>query len=462
MHEIVIFLAAFLRQAPAQIGLTALHRLIKQILEPHRVTGAGFELLAVVTLHQPEGHMLHPGAFRDPAGAAGHLEHAGEVMGLAGIGHVDHPAGAIARRGRREAIANRRQIGGGVVEAAIALLHDHRQGIAILALHPFEEDTLRPRIHHQQTSGLQIGDNSGEVGVVEGFTPFAEADVEAPVDLLELPPRLITEQLPGAAAHRIAALQFHHLLASRGLEDLIGIEALLGLAVKGHQITQIHRIGRAERLRSHLLEMGDQHAELGAPVTHMIEPQHRMAAELQHPRQGVADDRRAQMPHMHLLGDVGTGEVHNHRRPGRSALPLNQRHPQPRVPQPPAQFGRQQLGPQGEIEEAGPGDLRRQAQGGKGRISLQLGQQRRGHLPGSLLQGFGQGQGAIGLKIAEFGLARRHQLGIQAATGGDRRGGRRREGPLQGRAQLAIESLGEAEHGQQKQPAGHLHRPAPL
>ncbi|MCX6023380.1 MAG: hypothetical protein NTZ05_16960, partial [Chloroflexi bacterium] len=33
---------------------------------------------------------------------------------------------------------------------------------------------------------------------------------------------LITEQLPGAAAHRIAALQFHHLLASGGLEDLGG------------------------------------------------------------------------------------------------------------------------------------------------------------------------------------------------------------------------------------------------
>ena len=96
LDEAVLLRAALLGQAAAQVGLGPLHRPIEQVAQAHGVAGAGLEFLAVVPLHQTEGHVLHPHPLADPAGAAGHLEHPGEVGRLAGIGDVDQPAGAIA------------------------------------------------------------------------------------------------------------------------------------------------------------------------------------------------------------------------------------------------------------------------------------------------------------------------------------------------------------------------------
>ena len=185
--------------------------------------------------------------------------------------------------------------------------------MAVLALHSFEEHALGTVIGDQQLSVLQAIHHRRQERVVERLTALAQADVEAVVDLLEFTARLIAEQSPGLQRNGVAPLQLHHLVPGCGLEGFVLIEPLLGLAVERHQIAEIHGVRCLQRFGSHLLEVGDQHPELGAPVAHVIEAQHRMAAELQHPRQRVANDRGAQMPHMHLLGDVGAGEVHHHR-----------------------------------------------------------------------------------------------------------------------------------------------------
>ena len=111
-----------------------------------------------------------------PTRPLGHLEHTGEVVGLTGIGHVDHPAGAITGRPRGEAITNRRQVGGGVVEAAIALLHDQRQGLAVLATHPLKKNAAGTGVDNQQPSSLEVVNHRLQVGVVEGFAALAETD----------------------------------------------------------------------------------------------------------------------------------------------------------------------------------------------------------------------------------------------------------------------------------------------
>ena len=260
-------------------------------------------------------------------------------------------------------------------------------------------------------------------------------DVQPVVDLLELPPRLVAEQTPGLERHRITALQLHHLIAGGGLEVLVLIEALLGLAVKRHQIAEVHGIRRVQRFGGHLLEVGDQHAELGAPVAHVIEAQHGVAAELQNPRQRVANDRGAQVTHMHLLGDVGAGEIHHH---GRRVL--HRRNAKAWISQPGRHLRHQPLGSHRQIDEPRPGDLGLQAESSEGRITLQLRHDRCGDLTGRLLQGFGQGEGPIGLEVPEFRLARRRQLGIQGVAGiGER--------PTHRCSQLLIQGLGEAEHG---------------
>ena len=186
--------------------------------------------------------------------------------------------------------------------------------------------------------------------------------------------------------------------------------------------------------------MGDQHPELGAPVAHMVQPQHRVPTKLQHPSQGVADDRGTQMPHMHLLGDVGTGEVHNHRRrtlDGRNAKPL--------IAQAGGHFRSQALGSDREVDEPRACDLRLQAQLGERRIRLQLLDHGRGDLTRCLLQRLGQWQSTVGLEIPEFGLARWRQLRVQASF--PRLSPGLGERPLHRTAQLCFKGVGDAEHG---------------
>ena len=54
-----------------------------------------------------------------------------------------------------------------------------------------------------------------------------------------------------------------------------------------------------------------QHAELGAPITDVVETLHVVAGERQYVCQGVADDGRPEMADVHLLGNIGRGEI-NH------------------------------------------------------------------------------------------------------------------------------------------------------
>ena len=135
--------------------------------------------------------MLDAAVGGDPTRPLGHLEHPGEVVGLTGIGHIDHPAGAITGRPRGEAITNRRQVGGGVVEAAIALLHNQRQGLAVLTTHPLQKHAASAGVDHQQPSSLEVVNHRLQVGVVEGFAALSKPYVELVVDLLEFAAALV-------------------------------------------------------------------------------------------------------------------------------------------------------------------------------------------------------------------------------------------------------------------------------
>ena len=155
IDEVFRLTALFVLEARTQVSFSALHRLIEQIAQTHGVTGPGLELLTVFSLHQPKGHMLQARAIGNPASPFGHLEHSRKVIGLTGIGHVDHPAGCITIGSCSEPITNCREIGCGVIEAPITLLHDHRQRLAVLAADPFQEDALCPVVGDQQTDLLQ-------------------------------------------------------------------------------------------------------------------------------------------------------------------------------------------------------------------------------------------------------------------------------------------------------------------
>ena len=50
-----------------------------------------------------------------------------------------------------------------------------------------------------------------------------------------------------------------------------------------------------------ILEVPDEHAELCAPVANVVDPLDLVADEPEHAAQRVAEDRRAQVPHVHFL-----------------------------------------------------------------------------------------------------------------------------------------------------------------
>ena len=82
-----------------------------------------------------------------------------------------------------------------------------------------------------------------------------------------------------------------------------------------------------------------------------------------------------------------------------------QRNPEPWIRQPGGHLSGQGLGPQAQVEEARAGNFRLQAEGGEGGIGLQTGRDLLSDGTGLQPQRLGQGQGPIGLEVAEFGLA---------------------------------------------------------
>jgi hypothetical protein len=98
--------------------------------------------------------------------------------------------------------------------------------------------------------------------------------------------------------------------------------------------------------------MLDEHAEGGAPVTHVILPDHVVPDRLEHAHQAVTEDRGAQMPDVHLLCDVRRRVVDHHplRHVGRGDA-------EPLVRRDRAGGAREECVGQGHIDEAGAGDL---------------------------------------------------------------------------------------------------------
>ena len=111
-------------------------------------------------------------------------------------------------------------------------------------------------------------------------------------------------------------------------------------------------------------------------------------------RDGVTDDRRAQVPDVHLLSDVGRGVLHHHGlRTGRRG------ESEPGVVEHLRGLGGDPVVAQGEVDEAGPADL---GLGAHVR-DVQSGGQLAGHLPRRAAQPLAERQRHVGLEIRERG-----------------------------------------------------------
>jgi hypothetical protein len=136
----------------------------------------------------------------------------------------------------------------------------------------------------------------------------------------------------------------------------------------------------------------DDHPELCAPVADVIVALHAVPHELEQPVQRGTDQRAANVTDVHWLGDVGTGVI-NQDDFGitgdidAESIVVDQ--PVGRLFNP--------FGAEGQVDEAGAGDLRRKAEVG----DIQPGDNAIGHGAGRGTGLFRQRHGAVGLKVAE-------------------------------------------------------------
>ena len=84
----------------------------------------------------------------------------------------------------------------------------------------------------------------------------------------------------------------------------------LGLRVESDLRRLVESLKVANRRRDgnivweHVLQMPNQHPELSAPISHVVDSGDIVPHKLQQPTDAFADDGGPQMAHVHLLGNV--------------------------------------------------------------------------------------------------------------------------------------------------------------
>jgi hypothetical protein len=247
--------------------------------------------------------------------------------------------------------------------------------------------------------------------LIEPPARLRKGDAELLVHRQEVPFGLGDQSAPQGERLLVAALQGHHPQPGPGAELLVGVEPCpCGLV----------EVGRVVAGGGGFVQVLDQHAEGGTPVTEVVGPAHVVAEELEQPRRGVADDRRPQVAGVHLLGRVGRGVVdHDGLRPRR-----------PRRLDRAGHEGGDQRVVDGEVDEARAGDGR----GGQP-VQRGAGDDVRGDLPWRAPQRTGQPQGGIALEV---GTLRAPDHRIHGMPGDRLIGGRQPVGQLR----FEIQELG--------------------
>ena len=137
--------------------------------------------------------------------------------------------------------------------------------------------------------------------------PHIERDVELGVHGFQSASAHLYEVLPELVVLLVAALELRELRPC-AFGELLVVARTFGCEL-------VHPLELRDRLRlqgflvSPLAHPDDQQPKLSAPIAQVIVAHHVVTNERQNPRDRIADDRRTQVPNMHLLGDVRAREV---------------------------------------------------------------------------------------------------------------------------------------------------------
>ena len=141
-------------------------------------------------------------------GLPGHREDHLEVQGLLGADHVHRPVAAELVH----PVADRGQVGRGVVVAAVALADDERQRPALAAGETRGERAQRTLALGRDAPLLELADRVREQVVVEALAAdvvVGQAHAEPGIDLVQVLPGDVDEPLPDGQRVRVSGLQPH-------------------------------------------------------------------------------------------------------------------------------------------------------------------------------------------------------------------------------------------------------------
>jgi len=300
----------------------ALAGLVEQVLQREVLARARLERLLVGAEHRAEAEVderrLRAVGGPVPADQARGVEDILEVVALARVDDIDDEV-AVELVG---AEAHGREIGGSVEEPAVRLLdeqraltvgegHDHR---ALVAL---REPRLRERIDHAAEPVAE----EALAAVVLG----ADLHVQRARGLVDLLHRDFDQALPQSHDLCVARLQADERLlrvlhrAARGLVLDLELgdpvrsapELVRGIEIRRRGLFLRAAVGGVEVVEGELREVGlladelrERHRDGKSPVAEVVLAPDLPAEALEHARERVADDRRAQVADMHLLGDI--------------------------------------------------------------------------------------------------------------------------------------------------------------
>src|SRR5690606_1266174 len=259
----------------------------QQVDELDRGSGAGAQDLAVLAEDGAVPDVLGPRRWGEPPGVLRGLEDHREVLGLGQADDVQQAGGVQVP----QAAADGGQVGGGVAEAAVALLDDQGQRVAVAVREALGEDALGALADAEQPELVEFVDDRLELVVVEALAEEVvggEGDVQEVVDRQEVLLRLLDQDLPQPEGRRVAALELDDAGAGPVLEGVVGVELAPGRLVEAVEVADREALGGLGL--ADVQEMLDEHPERGAPFADVVLADDVVPLPLQQADHGVTDD----------------------------------------------------------------------------------------------------------------------------------------------------------------------------
>ena len=341
--------------------------------------------------------MLRLDVLGQVAGLPGGLEEFLEMLRLTHVGDVDDPVGLQLAH----PVPDGCHVGGVVAVAAVRFADDQRRVETLDPQHQRpvvdDGDAALGQVGGHLRKGVVVGRLARQVRIGQQHPETLIGGVETGQgDRDQLP--------PDRQGLLVAALQLHDARAGAGGETGIVVEMFLGILV------ELLRAGKVEGgdVDSLLDDVLHQHPELGAPVADVVLRDHLVPQGGEDAVETVADDGGAQVPDVHLFGNVGRRVVDDDPLRVRCAA-------QPVVGI--LQHGggglREDVGTDPEVDEPRPGDLRGFAQVG----DVEPCDYVRRDLPGGAFLLLREAQRHIGLEVSELGFRGRPHLRIHPRDG---------------------------------------------